>query len=281
MTERILICTDLDRTLLPNGVQPESPTARRWFEALAARPEVTVAYVTGRHRALIEQAINCYALPQPAYVIADVGTSIYQVTGKEWLAWDEWQTEIAPDWNGADNAALRQLFADLSALRLQEAAKQNTYKLSFYLSLQADRETLLENMRQRLAQRHIRASLIWSVDEPAGVGLLDVLPRGATKLHAVRFLMQHKGFTAEHSLFAGDSGNDLPVLTSELNAVLVANATDEVREAASTQAAAAGNAANLYLARGGFRNMNGNYSAGILEGVAHFMPQLANRIPEQ
>ena len=58
MSERLLICTDLDRTLLPNGVQPESPGARRRFAALASRPEVTLVYVTGRHRALVEQAIS-------------------------------------------------------------------------------------------------------------------------------------------------------------------------------------------------------------------------------
>ena len=280
MSESILICTDLDRTLLPNGVQPESAGARRRFAALASRPEVTLAYVTGRHRALVGQAISCYALPQPAYVIADVGTSIYQLTDGRWNAWDQWQREIAPDWNGADNTALRQLFADLSAARLQEAAKQSTYKLSYYVSLQAARGALLEEMRRRLNERGIRASLIWSVDEPAGIGLLDVLPGRATKLHAIEFLMQHKGFSLDRSVFAGDSGNDLPVLASAVPAILVANAAGEIREAATTHAEAAGNGAALYLAKGGFRGMNGNYSAGILEGLVHYMPQLADWIPD-
>ena len=30
--------------------------------------------------------------------------------------------------------------------------------------------------------------------------------------------------------------------------------------------------AAFYLAQGGFLGMNGNYSAGILEGVAHYHP---------
>ena len=34
MSAHLLLCTDLDRTLLPNGEQPESPPAR----ALFARP---------------------------------------------------------------------------------------------------------------------------------------------------------------------------------------------------------------------------------------------------
>ena len=48
--------------------------------------------------------------------------------------------------------------------------------------------------------------------------------------------------------------------------------------AARRRAAANGNLAALYLAGGGFMQMNGNYSAGILEGVAHYHPQLAQTL---
>jgi sucrose-6-phosphatase len=37
-------------------------------------------------------------------------------------------------------------------------------------------------------------------------------------------------------------------------------------------------AERLYCAQGGWRGLNGNYGAGILEGVAHFRPDLADRI---
>ena len=72
MSRRLLLCTDLDRTLLPNGPQPESQGARMLFKRLAERPEVTLAYVTGRHRKLVEKAISLYRLPLPNYVITDV-----------------------------------------------------------------------------------------------------------------------------------------------------------------------------------------------------------------
>jgi len=35
MNGRLLICTVLDHTLIPNGSQPESPGARRTFTALS------------------------------------------------------------------------------------------------------------------------------------------------------------------------------------------------------------------------------------------------------
>lgn len=272
MNRRLLLCTDLDRTLLPNGGQPESAAARKHFAALAQLPEITLAYVTGRHRTLVEDAIYNYSLPQPDYAITDVGTRIYHITQNTWQPWPQWEQEIDNDWGGKSWQQLRDLFRDLPELRLQETGKQNTHKLSFYVPLDADREALLAVMQVRLADQNVQASLTWSVDEPAAIGLLDVLPACATKLHAIGFLAKQTGFAVTETLFAGDSGNDLPVLSSAIPSVLVANASAEVREAAQAQAAAAGHSDALYIAKGGFLGMNGNYSAGILEGMAHFYP---------
>jgi HAD superfamily hydrolase (TIGR01484 family) len=273
VSDRVLICTDLDRTLLPNGKQSESPGARQCFARLAAREEVSLAYVSGRHLALIEKAITNYVLPQPDYVVADVGTSLYEYADDCWRRRCDWDEQFAPDWGNMDHASIRLLFSDIIDLQLQEATKQSRYKLSFYVPLYTDRHMLLPAMQQRLEKHKVNASLIWSIDEPAGIALLDVVPAGATKYHAVEYLVNSEGFTLESAVFAGDSGNDLPVLTSSIRAVLVANATGEVREEAWQQARARGTADSLYLARGGFMGMNGNYSAGILEGVVHFLPR--------
>ena len=269
---RLLLCTDLDRTVLPNGPQPESVGARRCFAALAVRPEVTLAYVTGRHRSLVEQAVHDYSLPRPDFVISDVGTTIYQVSGHDWQQWRDWQQEIEPDWAGLGHADLRVLLLDVPELRLQESAKQNQHKLSYYVPLYADTQVLAGAIRQRLEANGIRASLVWSIDEPNDIGLLDVLPERADKRHAVSFLMQRNGFSLGETVFAGDSGNDLPVLVSEIPSVLVANASEAVRRDALSQAASHGNPAALYIARGGYLDMNGNYTAGVLEGVVHYIP---------
>jgi hydroxymethylpyrimidine pyrophosphatase-like HAD family hydrolase len=167
---------------------------------------------------------------------------------------------------------LQELFNDLPQLCLQEADKQNIFKLSYYVSLDVNPGPLLKEMQNRLEAGTICASLIWSVDEPAEIGLLDVLPARATKLHAVEFLMRRHGFSPSETLFAGDSGNDLPVLTSHLPSVLVANAGPEIRQQAVQQAKKRGSQDMLYLARGDFFGMNGNYAAGILEGVAYYHP---------
>ncbi len=278
MSKHLLLCTDLDRTLLPNGEQPESAEARTYFTALSQLPEITLAYVTGRHRALVEDAIYSYSLPQPDYAITDVGTRIYRIERGDWQPWLQWENEIDNDWGEMGRQQMRDLFRDLPELRLQETSKQNTHKLSFYVPLDTDREALLAVMQVRLAECGVRASLIWSIDEPAAIGLLDVLPECATKLHAIEFLAAQTGFGMTDTLFAGDSGNDLPVLSSAIPSVLVANAGTEVREACQAQAAAAGHSDALYIAGGGFLGMNGNYSAGILEGMAHFYPEYVERL---
>jgi HAD superfamily hydrolase (TIGR01484 family) len=273
MTKRILICTDLDRTLLPNGSQPESPQARKRFTRLMSRPEITLAYVSGRNRELVEEAIRDYCLPLPDWVIGDVGTTIYQLDDKEWWHWSAWEREIAPAWRGLTSTDLRSLFADLPNLRLQEESKQNRFKLSYYLPLPMDILALQPEMTHRLRMRGIAASLIFSSDETASTGLLDVLPERATKLHALEFLMQRQGFDLSRTVFAGDSGNDLPVLASAIPSVLVANASKEVVEQAEGLAREHGTLPSLYLAQGQFLGMNGNYSAGILEGISHYLPE--------
>lgn len=270
---RYLLCTDLDRTLIPNGAQPESPEAMARFRRLVAHEDVALAYVSGRHRALIEQAIAEFGLPQPDYAIADVGSTIYRIDGNSWQPQEDWDALIAPDWAGRSRDELHALLRVFTVLRLQEAEKQGRHKLSYYLPHETDTRTLLDEMDRHLKQAGIRANLIWSVDEARSLGMLDVLPIGANKLHAIRFLMDKQGYRREDTMFSGDSGNDLDVLLSDIPAVLVANAHAGVKARA-----AQADPAWLYVAVGGYLGMNGNYSAGILEGAAHYWPSLTGKL---
>ncbi|MFZ1864835.1 MAG: HAD-IIB family hydrolase [Polyangiales bacterium] len=280
MKTDVLLCADLDRTILPNGPEPESPQARPLLRAVAERPELTLAYVTGRHQELLLEAIEKYELPVPDYAIGDVGTTIYEIEDGHWHPWQSWSDEIASDWQGRTHDDLQELFTDIESLRLQESEKQNVFKLSYYAPADMNPKNLLDTMHRRLDREQVHASLIWSVDQTKQVGLLDVLPERATKRHAVEFLMKRKGFAIEQTVFAGDSGNDLPALTGGLQAVLVKNAIDSVRKEAIARADANGCRERLYLARGGLLGMNGNYSAGVLEGLVHFLPHTLSWLKE-
>ncbi|MEW8664173.1 MAG: HAD-IIB family hydrolase [Candidatus Thiodiazotropha sp.] len=279
MSQRLLVCTDLDRTLIPNGPQSESPGAMERFKQLCASDFVLLAYVSGRDRGLVKKAIADYALPQPDYVIGDVGTSLYQVGAEDaWRHRADWEAEISQDWKGKSHGDLKRLFSDIQGLRPQEEEKQNRFKLSYYASPDLAVQPMLEEMQSRLHAQAVAASLIWSIDETTDTGLLDVLPERATKYHAIDFLRQSLGYGLEETLFSGDSGNDMEVLISPIPAVLVANAQPEVRQQAQRLVDENGNGRRLYMAKGGFMTMNGNYSAGILEGAAHYQPQLISRL---
>lgn len=269
MFEPLLLATDLDRTLLPNGTHPESPLARSCFRRFVALPEIKLVYVTGRHRALVEDAMADYDLPRPHFVIADVGTSLYQIDDSGWHVQEDWQRRLMDSWSGCDAASLAAELQTIPGLRMQEPSKQSALKLSFYTAALKDPNELLAAVRARLALSAAKTHLVWSVDETANVGLLDVLPAGAGKLPALVYLRDQLGIARHRTVFAGDSGNDMEVLISDTPAVLVANADPAVR----SEALARADRSTLYVAAGGVAQMNGCYSAGILEGVVHFFPE--------
>ena len=280
MTDRLLLCTDMDRTIIPNGRQPEHPQAREYFRQLCGLPVIKLVYVSGRHLQLIEQAIAEYQLPKPDYAITDVGTKIYCRDQTEWAEIPAWQKQIAGDWQGRSHDQLQHALSRFTELTLQEQSKQNDFKLSYYLSLAADRDKILQQVDQQLTQLGVAASLIWSIDEPQQVGLLDVLPLNATKLHGIEFLQMHLGYGPQEVIFAGDSGNDLPVLGSSIRSILVANAEPQIKQQALQLAEQNGNAESLFLAQQDNFPLGGNYSAGVLQGIAYYYPELGEQRTE-
>jgi len=279
-TQKILLSCDLDRTIIPNGIQKESSLARPLLRRLAQCPNIYLAYVSGRDQKLILDAIEEFYLPVPDYAIGDVGTTLYRIINGYWQLSDDWSAEIGQDWKSLDREELTLLLGDIKEIQLQEREKQSRYKLSYYTDQNVDYQTLVINIRARLAKAGVRVSIIWSVDEIGEIGLLDIIPARANKLHAIRFLMQQEQFSEEQTVFAGDSGNDLDVLTSGLQAILVKNAAGDVRKQALDALSKKWLTNRLYLPRGNFLGMNGNYAAGVLEGLVHFIPETGILIAE-
>ncbi|MGD9044751.1 MAG: HAD-IIB family hydrolase [Desulfobacterales bacterium] len=279
-SQKILLCCDLDRTIIPNGYQEESAHARPVFRQLAECSNIYLAYVSGRDKKLILNAIEEFYLPMPDYAIGDVGTTFYRISDANWQLSEDWNEEIGQDWKGLNWARLAEYLEDMQEIRLQEPEKQSQYKLSFYTDLNIDHHHLKENIHALLTQKGICANIIWSVDEISAIGLLDIIPARANKLHAIQFLMQKEQFSNDRTVFAGDSGNDLDVLTSGLQAILVKNAMDKVRKEAVEILSAKDMMHRLYLPKGNFGGMNGNYAAGVMEGLVHFIPETSKLIAQ-
>jgi HAD superfamily hydrolase (TIGR01484 family) len=276
--QKVLICSDLDRTIIPNGYQEESALARPALRQLAKHPDIFLAYVSGRDRKLILDAIEEFYLPIPDFAIGDVGTTLYRITDGSWQKSSDWNREIAHDWSGLDWEELAEYLTDVEELRLQEPEKQTQYKLSFYTDRNVDHQQLIEKTHLLLEKQGFRSMIIWSVDEIKAVGLVDIVPACASKLQATQFLMQQERFPEDRTVFAGDSGNDLDALTSGLQAILVKNAAEEVRKEAYGKLSRQQMTNCLYLSKGNFFGMNGNYAAGLLEGLVHFVPETGDLI---
>ena len=272
MIQPLLICTDLDRTLIPNGEQSESPEARPLFRQLVSNPQITLVYVTGRDRVLIQEAIAEYKLPIPNFVIADVGSTIYEIKNNQWLRLTDWDEQISVDWQYKTQPDLVSFFVDFDQIKLQEITKQGLHKLSYYVSLEAELEPIIIIIRSKLETEKIQANIIWSIDEKAQVGLLDILPLSANKYHAIAYLMKKQNFTLDNTIFSGDSGNDLDVLMSPIKSILVANAHLDVKETIQSKIDQIDLKDSIYIAKGTSSKLNGNYSAGILEGIFHYFP---------
>lgn len=270
MIQPLLICTDLDRTLIPNGEQLESPQARPLFCQLVSNPQIALAYVTGRDKILVQEAIAEYELPVPNFVVADVGSTIYEIKNNQWLRLTDWDEQISMDWQYKTQPDLVPFFTDFDQIKLQEITKQGLHKLSYYVSLEAELEPIIIKIRSKLETEKIQANIIWSIDEKAQIGLLDILPISANKYHAIAYLMKNQNFTLDNTFFSGDSGNDLDVLMSPIKSILVANATLEVKQKMKSIMNNNNPVNSIYIAQGDYLKMNGNYSAGILEGIFHY-----------
>lgn len=270
----LVLATDLDGTLFPNGPAPESPGAAAAFRRLAARDDVSLVFVTGRDPRRVEEAIDGHALPRPDFVISDVGAAISKLRGREWEPSKSWWRALRDDWPDGARDRLRAAFAEVAELREQESDRQSEFKLSYDVPARDLAEDLLESLGDRADSSSVGTQLVWSVAPDGSQAMLDVMPPRASKLGALGHLLAEFGLEALHVVFAGDSGNDLDVLTSRVNAVLVANAHDDVRRRAVRESERLGTLPFLHLAQGGFLGMNGNYAAGVLEGVAHFHADL-------
>jgi len=162
------------------------------------------------------------------------------------------------------------MIGEVDGLTPQEDEHQNTYKLSYYTPVELNSGALRLQLKEVFLRENIRAAVVFSIDEAKGVGLLDILPESATKKHALQYLARYFELDHKGVVFAGDSGNDLEPLTSGFPAIVVNNAMESLKSEVREIAEREGISDSVYFAKGGYKDMNGNYTAGILEGLHHF-----------
>jgi sucrose-6F-phosphate phosphohydrolase len=262
-----ILATDLDRTLLPNGSWPADPGAIDLFNELTQKHGVLVVYVTGRNLNLAENAISEYGIRYPDVLIGDVGTSIRKYEHGKWRPDTGWETHVkqsSPRW---DADTIRRAVDGIDGLSEQEREHCGPFKQSYYVEHDRN-EAILKVVEERVKGNYDEV-IIYSYDSVSGNGLLDFLPNSATKQTALEYVAEEFGASKTDVVFCGDSGNDVFPLTAGFSGVLVRNADKQlvtnVKQAVETNPQL-----RVYFAKGGFKDLSGYYTSGVIEGAYHY-----------
>jgi len=192
-----LLLLDLDHSL-DNPVGDGFDALREHLEQelRLGRPS-TLGILTGRSLAAARHRFAELHLPDPGVWITRAGTEI--VYGQNDTPDDEWSRTIAVDWNR--ERVEESLLGLGSHLKLQEAAHQGAFKVSYLLRQSEPR--ILSLVRQRLRQRQqaARPSLRchW---------FLDVTPIRASRSEAIRYLSLRWGLPLEQILVVASEQGD-------------------------------------------------------------------------
>lgn len=264
----IIIATDLDRTLLPNGNQ-KYDGSMPIFNKIIKNEKLKTIYVTGRNLKLVKDAIKKFKAPLPNFIVGEVGAKIYLRKNNNFIADKKWTKLIKSATKNWNTYKFKEELSLIKGLRLQEKDKQNKFKLSYYIDNLKKSEPIIKEATKIIKTICEDALTIYSVDETINIGLLDVIPKRATKLAGLEYLRKKLGLKKEEIIYCGDSGNDVLPLTFGYKAILVRNSIKEIKDVVKEIATQKEIINNTYIARG-YKNLNGYYVSGIIEGLIKF-----------
>ena len=262
--ERSLLATDMDGTVIPlelsSGREEEIAEFR---EAVEGAHRLTLAYVTGRGLALARKGIRQFQLPEPDFLVCDVGTSVYSSKETGFEPDPEYAERMRGAMGGLDFSEVRESLEPMGDILLQPEERQTDFKLSYHLPRGMDHSRILASVRQRLEGFGGLVQAVYSVGAPSGTGLLDLLPSGAAKDFALQYLKEITGVEDEDIVYAGDSGNDKAAILAGFNAIVVANAGEDLKGELRARAKEGGLTSRIHFSPFPF-------AKGVLEGCRHF-----------
>lgn len=262
-SRRHVLATDLDGTLIPLPNHRQNSVDLDTLADQIRKHNVTLIYITGRHFSSARDAMELHHLPEPDWLIADVGTSVFQRTAiGQFAPVEAYQQHLNRIIARLPIRILREQLTSVHGLHLQEQEKQGRFKLSYYTDADC-LDRLAEEIRQRIDQLHAPWSVIPSVDPFNGDGLIDLLPKNVSKAHALEWWVRDADLHRDAIVFAGDSGNDLAGLTAGCCAIVVGNAHRSIAKQAWESHRREGWTNRLYLAQG-------EATSGVLQGCRWF-----------
>ncbi|WP_439888787.1 glucosylglycerol-phosphate synthase [Pseudomonas sp. MBLB4123] len=231
----MLLATDLDGTFLAGD--PEDRLSL--YQTIAAHPEIRLAYVTGRSLEAVLPLLADPTLPQPDYIIADVGASL--VHGDTLQPIQPLQSAVDALWPGESQVA-----SAIEGFDLERQDVPQARRCSYFCTPEeAANPALLD------AARALGCDLLYSAER-----YLDFLPQGVNKGSSLKALADWLKLDADQVLAAGDTLNDLSMLSGPFKGVCVGQSETGLLEATAQHSR------TLHAKRPG--------CGGILEAFAHF-----------
>lgn len=231
----MLLATDLDGTFLAGD--PEDRLSL--YQTIAAHPEIKLAYVTGRSLEAVLPLLADPTLPQPDYIIADVGATL--VHGDSLQPIQPLQSVVDVRWPGESQVA-----SAIEPFGLERQDVPQARRCSYFCTPEQAANPALREIADELG-----CDLLYSAEL-----YLDFLPKGVNKGSSLQALADWLELDHDQVLAAGDTLNDLSMLSASFHGVCVGQSEAALLEATRSHSR------TLHASRPG--------CGGILEAFAHF-----------
>jgi glucosylglycerol-phosphate synthase len=231
----MLLATDLDGTFL-GGRQADR---LKLYRLIREQEKIRLLFVTGRGIESVMPLLDNPVIPDPDYIICDVGATV--LNGQTLEPVQPIQSEIENRWPGT--LVIQKRMRKVKGLRLQPVSQQR--RCSFFYDERTDIATV----------KKIADEMDLDVLLSAGK-FLDVLPKNINKGSTLKQLVKLMHFSSEDILVAGDTLNDRSLYDTEYKGVVVG-------EAEQALIAYTNGMPNVLQARS-------QGAGGILESLKHF-----------
>lgn len=210
----LVLATDLDGTFLGGSEQDKNSL----YRLVADHASLILVFVTGRGLASVAPLLQDPIIPDPHYIICDVGATI--LDGRSLEPVEPIQSEITQLWPGG--RVLENSLASVSGIKKQEVPMDRRSSWFF------DGDTDLGRLEEVVAG--LGCDLILSAGKFA-----DILPRGVNKGFTLKRLVEHLGIPGQQVMVAGDTLNDLSLFRTGFKGVVVGGAEPALLAATADQ----------------------------------------------
>lgn len=205
----MLLATDLDGTFLGG----KSLDKQSLYRLIRRNTGIRLVFVTGRGLETVIPLLNDPIIPNPDYIICDVGATV--VNGHTLEPVEPLQNEIEQNWPGT--LKIQEHLKQVQGLQYQEVPQQR--RCSFF----TNDEKAIEEVREKAVD--VGCDVIFSANK-----FLDVLPGGTNKGTTLIKLVNYLSADPEEVLVAGDTLNDLSMYQCGYKGVVVGNAEQKLVE---------------------------------------------------